>query len=459
MNPKTLLILLALTGLAAAGATLALRERESAVTNARETGRFFPELIDSINDVASVRVRTADGAFTLERADDGWAVAEKGGYPAEAEPVRKLLIGVAELHTVEPKTDDPERHAKLGVEDVDRDEATSKEVVLRDAAGEELAALVVGNRRATQGARRVRQLYVRRVGDDQSWLVEGEVDVQPSEGDWLQKEIYSIPQSRIQSIEVEHADGEVLRVRKESKDDAGFAVLDLEEGQELRFPTVANPMAGGVSSLKLDDVQPADAVDVEEGWLSRTTVRTFDGLVLRATLKDLDGLSYATFAASYEPPPGPPAPEPAPEATDGEDAEGSEPIAEVQALGPSPEEVQAEADELNARVAGWVYVIPQYDRTTMTKRVADLLKEPEPEEDDRPMVIPDSLPKNIQEQIQADLESKGHTTVIRSVEEDRAAQEAENAEGDEASGDDTPPDDAPDEADAPDAGTGDDGAR
>lgn len=431
MNAKTLLLLVGATGVAAAGAALALKNRESAVTVAQETGRFFPDLIDAINDVSSIDVQTADASFSLERTNDGWTLANKGGYPAEAEPVRKLLIGVAELNKLEPKTDNPERWFKLGVEDV-APEATSKKVTLEDASGNQLASLLVGKPRASQGGRRIKQLYVRRAGDNQSWLVEGEVDIKATGKDWLQKEIYSIPQSRIQAIEIEHADGEILRVLKGSEDAPNFDVLDVPAEQELRYPTIANPMAGGVSRISLDDVQKDGEVDFESDWLSRTTVRTFDGLTLRITLKDVEGTNYTTFAASYEPPATPP--EPAPEPEQGPEQEGA-PVAEVEAVPPSPEEIQAEADELNARFAGWTFVVPQYNRTTMTKRMSDMVKEPPPPEDalgtdDRPLVIPDTLPPEIQEQIKAHQDSLGNKTVVRSPDEASGEESATDDSGD-----------------------------
>lgn len=447
MNAKTLLILLVLTGGSAAAAVFALKSRESSVTVAQDTGRFLPDLIASINDVAAVHVKTPAASFTLEQRDGAWSLAEKGGYPAQDEPVKKLLIGLAELEKVEPKTDDPERWSRLGVEDPGAADATSKLVTLDDSSGTELASIVVGNARPVQGGRRAKQLYVRASGDDQSWLVAGEVDLKERDTDWLLKEIYAIEQDRIRSIEIEHADGEVLRVQKESSGDPRFEVQDVPEGRETRYPGVANPLAGNLRSMSLEDVQPAGEVDVEDGWLSRATVRTFEGLVLRATLKDVDGKACVAFAASYEPEPGPPQPEPEEEAPSDEGAEETEddgePVAEVEVLGPSPAELQAEADELNAGFAGWVYVLPQYKRTSLTQRMSDMLKEPEPEEadpigtDERPLVIPDTLPPEIQEQIKAHQESLGNKTVVRPPSEDGGAPDVDpQADVDDESGGD-----------------------
>jgi hypothetical protein len=50
-------------------------------------------------------------------------------------------------------------------------------------------------------------------------------------------------------------------------------------------------------------------------------------------------------------------------------------------------EVQAEIDALNARLDRWVYELPQYSRTNLTKRLEDLLK-PLPTESEAPAVAP-----------------------------------------------------------------------
>ena len=75
---------------------------------------------------------------------------------------------MAELETLDPKTDNPELYHKLGVQDVGPGVEDAKLLILRDAAQDELAALIVGKRRPGSGQA---SFYARKRGEARSWLV------------------------------------------------------------------------------------------------------------------------------------------------------------------------------------------------------------------------------------------------------------------------------------------------
>ena len=118
MNSRTILILSVVTALVAAAAFFSLRSRE-ALTAAAETSSasLVPELDSRVNDAAAVTVTSAEGTFRLERTEDGWGAADKGGYPVDFERVKGLVLGVAGFDIVEAKTDNPDYYDKLGVQD------------------------------------------------------------------------------------------------------------------------------------------------------------------------------------------------------------------------------------------------------------------------------------------------------------------------------------------------------
>ncbi len=70
-----------------------------------------------LNEVTEVRVSRGDGSkTTLKKQPSGWIVAERD-YAADSGKVRKLLIDLSSLETVEIKTSDPAKYSQLGVED------------------------------------------------------------------------------------------------------------------------------------------------------------------------------------------------------------------------------------------------------------------------------------------------------------------------------------------------------
>src|SRR6187431_994052 len=70
-----------------------------------------------LNEVTEVRISRGDGSkTTLKKQPMGWIVGERE-YAADSGKVRKLLIDLSSLETVEIKTSDPAKYAQLGVED------------------------------------------------------------------------------------------------------------------------------------------------------------------------------------------------------------------------------------------------------------------------------------------------------------------------------------------------------
>jgi len=81
-----------------------------------------------LNNVTEVRISKGDGSkSTLRKQPTGWIVGERE-YPADTTKVRKLLIDLSSLNTVEAKTSDPEKYSLLGVEDVNTSTATGTRV-------------------------------------------------------------------------------------------------------------------------------------------------------------------------------------------------------------------------------------------------------------------------------------------------------------------------------------------
>lgn len=430
MNARSLRVLIGLTVVVVVLAVLFQSNREGKVQPKSDQSKLFPELMASINEVATVHVKRNGSECTLKRTGESWGLAEKDSYPADVEPMRKALIAVADMTRVEPKTSDAARYAALGVQDPDAEGSTSTLVTLADASGKELAKLIVG--KPHQGKTGMPgQLYVRRADDPQSWLVKSDLSVPENCSDWLVKKILEIKRDRIRVVEVTHPDGEIVRVERANPETTEFTLANIPVGRELKYATVASAMSSTLEWLNLEDVARLDTIDFATNPGATSRFWTFDGLLITVTLKDEGEKTYAKFVASYEAPPASDAAaaETTPEGeagdakTDAEKAAAEDSDAAKTAAKKKPEEVQAEVAELNSRLSQWAYVIPSYNKTTFAKHMSDLLKEentPPPPVDDSTLgvedkdsyVIPGDLPPEIQQQIKEHQESLGNKTTI-----------------------------------------------
>lgn len=378
MNSKALL----LAGLLAVALVLAglFADRSSSYNtqadNAREV--VLAGLSDRINDVSEIVIKTASSEYHVKRQAETWVLVEKDGYPVQVDNVRAALMALAELKTVERKTDNPERHGKLGVQSVGSDpqaEDQPKRVDLLDVSGETMASLILGkDRSGGQGG----TFYARRPAEMAAWLVEGRRPSFPDDGDdWLDKKIVELKRGDVSAVRTTNVDGTLLTISKEAGE-TNFTVHDLPADRELSYDAVAGSVAGALQYINFEDVQKAASFEAPEEPLSVTSFWTIDGMRMTVTLWEIEEKFYASFEATYDLQGTPKlevGPMPAPE--EGEAA--------VVATPRDKAEVEAEVAELNGRLKTWVFQLPAYSKSNLTKTVNSMLKPlPEPEEEETP---------------------------------------------------------------------------
>ena len=299
MRSMSRLVVLALVTLAAVAAAWYTGRPPSAVEHAGET--MFPRLLERINDAARVEVVHQGEHFTIERASAGWQVKEKGGYPADGQALRTLLIGAARLIRVEPKTARAERYVKLGLGDPGDHDSKSVELRLLDAGGEALADLIVGERRLGNGDPNVDEYFVRQPGEARSWLVVGKLPAARAVADWLDKSVAAIEHERVRRVSITHPDGEVVTVARE-RDGNDYRLQAIPAGRKVDGDWKVNDIGRALEELKLEDVLPAaDAGFDQAAPGPRLELTTYDGL--RVTLRAArDGeRTLAELDASFDP--------------------------------------------------------------------------------------------------------------------------------------------------------------
>lgn len=352
MSRRALALLTAVTVLAIAAAWMVSVQR--APRTGIDRPPLFPELIDRVNEVARVEIDSARERTVLARAGEHWVVANRDAYPALRERVKRTVLGIAELRVIEGKTRRPELYPRLGVEDPDTEDASSRRVVLTDAGGRKLAALIVGKERKGSAAQIAEAaLYVRKEGEAQALLVEGELAVSATPRDWMDTTLMDIDARRIRDITVVHRDGEHVRLWRPDATVADYTIEGLPPDREPRSRALLTSLGTALEELRFDDVAAAAVVPLSPGEATvTTTYRSFDGLVVKARLAENGGRTWVAFDVHHEAPAG---------ETGGED-------------GRAPAEVAREAAALAERLAPWVFVLPEFKVAMMTKRLAELVR-------------------------------------------------------------------------------------
>lgn len=415
MMQKRLLSLLLIT-VAVLGIGLILTQRQQPVVeNQAESGPLVPELANALNDVSSIKISKAKDEVIAElvRAENGWTVANRHNYPANISKVREYLIKLSESKLREAKTSKPENYSRLGVVDVSSETATGFGVEVGGLKEPVKVIVGISSGGGTPGT------FVRRQGDATSYLVSGDVIPDKEGGNWLAREIISMPSAEVRAVAVTAPDKSILTLEKADSAQPNYAVLKLPKGRQLSAESVGNLTAAALDGLTLEDVLPSSEATADAATTWSATYAGYDGFVVDVTLWDSAEKAWTRFAARIDETAldawvadqkasadamraAMEAEAAAKAATDAaapktEDATASadakaatakaepapdstpapalpEPFDAVKARADKLAELQKRVDELNAKTSPWAYAIPTWKAANIKKKMEDLLQ-------------------------------------------------------------------------------------
>ena len=262
-------------------------------------------------DMSAVSRIEIGGRLALAAGDGGWVVETLHGYPADRAKIAENLLKLAEL--------------KVGQVARGRDLGETTEVVLKDAAGKELAKLPLGDRH--------RGRYVGFEG--QTVLVSDTLDA--FDGDpkrWCDARIANFPASDVTAVAFSNGDGK----------------FELEKGTngvwEAKGGLAENEELDSSKTYSLDSaLSYLDFASVADPALTEAELGFSTGFVYTATMKD-----------------------------------GTNSVVHVATVGNEAKEGGGRYFRLDD--GKWVFVIPQYAAEKMMRRRSDLVKEKEKPKDE-----------------------------------------------------------------------------
>lgn len=368
---------------------------------------LFPELSSHLDDVNELDIVLGgnEPLVTLQHKDNAWLVAEKHGYPADTGTVNRLLLALGDARVMEPKTSKPEYFERLGVRDISDKESKGAQVTVKGAGSTPLAVIVGDTATQRNGA-----TYVRRAGENQSYLVSGSIQIDKSASQWLDRDLTDIPADQIQSLVLRQPDGGAVEISKSEQSQTDFGVAKVPTGRELVSQSTVNSLASALDGLRLDDVQNQDDFDPGDTKPVDATYREFNGVVIETKVYQMDGENWASFAANFDealarrfPPKTAEADKPS---SKGEPAgaDKSETHSDTDAASPPEkgagtleassedeekapqnpaaaeqkrlDDAKAQAAALQVRFGTWVFKLPAYKAQNMTKTMDGLTHKP-----------------------------------------------------------------------------------
>ena len=319
-----------------------------------EKAPLYPELAGKIQDVARVEIKSAEESTVLSAKGDQWVLENRGGYPAFFSRIKPLVIAISKLEIREAKTANPDLYSRLQVEDVSAEKAKSNLVTLLDAEGKTLASLLIGKERVNRTDGSTNSLYVRKAGEEQSYLAKGAIMLSANPADWLENSLIDLSSDRLKSITIDHGGDKTVQAIREEKGSENYQLQNIPEGFKVKSQATMNSLASAVEELHFDDVN--NAADFK--WPAETLVteyETFDGLVASIKSAKIEDQTWAEFSFKFI----------------GKE-EPVKPTEDDQNQMPS---VKQQAEMLNAKTEGWVYALPKFKAKMLTRSLDKLINE------------------------------------------------------------------------------------
>jgi Domain of unknown function (DUF4340) len=303
MGPKLFAGLALLTLLTTAAAIVVALRQPTATPVDYLDEPAFPELRADPDAVTKVTIETPDGAFSLVRQSaDRWVAPERFDYLVAGDEVRDLIVGLADMRLVEPKTSRPERYERLELRDLDAEGSKSRLVRLESADGEVLAEALIGKQRARLTGQQSSGTYIRRPGEAQTWLASGSAQPELKVEEWLDDEVVALSGDSLRRVEVTPAQDEGYTIVRDAKG-GDLRLEGLAQNEQIKPDADLGRLANALSSVTMEDVRPRDEVDWPDAHPTARFV-TFDGLQVTVRLAKIGEEHFAAFDAEQVEPAG-----------------------------------------------------------------------------------------------------------------------------------------------------------
>jgi len=338
MTPKQFAALATVAALSLIVAVAVYSARVPWTGDTAGAGKLFPGLASQANGIDRIGIEQGGKSLALERTGDRWLVKSQDGYPASPEKIRALLLALTDATLIEPKTRITGRYALLDVDDPAQKTSNARLIRLEDRSGNILAEIIAGKPRTGADPTTGHGgggTYVRRPGDEQSWLASTTIAGGAALKDWVNQRVFETQTEKIKELTVEVKGEPPYKVKRAA--DGSHALENIPDGKKIKYVNMVDNIIEAASFLDFERVRKA--VSTQEGAAGTVSFETDGGLKIALNVRrDKDG-TWITVEPSGE------------------------------------GDAKKAADDIRARTDGWEFEVLPSKADTMLKKQADLLED------------------------------------------------------------------------------------
>ena len=262
-------------------------EQKKASTNIVKSA-LYPDLMEEINLVSKITIKNNEKEITIRRKNQKWMISENDGFLAQTSLIRKILLQIANLETLEKKSTTESGHRVIGENRLDEEGIPRRQITFFTIDDRVLVDLIVGKKITDTNSERY---FARRNDRAQSWIVEGAIDFSPQPITWVNSKIMDVGPEMIKSIIIKRKEAPAIIVSKSNKSDTLFTLQDIPEGNKPKSTTMISSFGSLLADLRFDDVLSAERVANTTSSKS-TTVQLFENAEITLLDFPLNGKIY-----------------------------------------------------------------------------------------------------------------------------------------------------------------------
>lgn len=298
---------------------------------------MLPVLAARGADLAAIEIAREKETVRIANQDGKWVYATGEGYPVDEAKVRELVLAASEARLVERKTALKDRHELLGLGDHTAPGSNARLLRMLDAKGGVLGEVVLGRPAYDMMESSKGGTYVRRPGDDQTWLADRPLQVSLSIRDWVKTRLIDRDVKSIKSVRIER-EGEAPIDIKRSADGSQHELAAMPAGKKLKFVSAVDNIAEAISLIEFRSVRKAGQAD-SLPLKGRATFEADNGFKPTIEFRGDDSKVWIRVTA-----------------TGTDDSKG-------------------DVEDLTARAAGWEFEVPQTELNAILVKLADLVED------------------------------------------------------------------------------------
>lgn len=303
--------------------------------SAREA--MLPGLTARTGDLAAIEIARENQTIRIANKDGKWLFETGEGYPVDEAKARELVLAATEARLIDRKTAIKDRHDLLGLGDHTAPGSNARLLRMLDAKGGVLGEIVLGRPAFDTMDASKAGTYVRRPGNDQTWLADRPLQVSLSIRDWVKTRLIDRDVKSIKSIRIER-EGEASIDIKRSADGSQHELVTMPAGKKLKYVSAIDDIAEAISLVEFRNVRKASQAD-SLPLKGRATFETDNGFKPVIEFRGDDSKVWIRMTAT------------------------------------GTEASKADVDEITARTAGWEFEVPQTELNAILVKFADLVED------------------------------------------------------------------------------------